>query len=217
MTERHIQSLATDDAGAEPAAATRDRLKVNFPPGATRRMTTLGLLVGSALARVSPEPGDALVYASGYAESCALEGFLDSFPTPSPTLFQTSIHPSAVQQFMIGRQSPVKEFLPLSGGTLLAFHALRACLVGGSPRSVLCGGEEKGTWLLDYGLASDRTFAFAAALTAERAGASLGRIALERADGEGSLGLAALFELFHARRPYDGLAAPGWRLILEWR
>jgi hypothetical protein len=217
MIERYIQSLVTDDAGTEPIAATRDRLKGNFPPGATRRMTTLGLLVGSALGPVNPGEDDSLIYASGYAESCALEGFLDSFPSPSPTLFQTSIHPSAVQQLMIGRQSPVREFLPLSGGALLAFHALRACLVCTSPRAVLCGGEERGTWLLEYGLASDRTFGFAAALTMERAGSSIGRIALEQGQGDATLGLAALFDLFHGRRPFDGMAAPGWRLILEWR
>ena len=102
MLERHIQTLVTDDTTGEAPAATRERLKGNFPVGATRRMTNLGLLVGSALARLGPQEDDSVVYATGYAESCALEGFLDSFPTPSPTLFQTSIHPSAVQQLMIG-------------------------------------------------------------------------------------------------------------------
>ncbi len=97
-------------------------------------MTTLGLLVGRVLAEVDPREEDAIVYASGYAESCALEGFLDSFPTPSPTLFQTSIHPSAVQQLMIGRQTAVGELLPLSGGELFAFHALRTALLSPAPR-----------------------------------------------------------------------------------
>jgi len=216
MLERHIQRLITDDAAAEPAAATRDRLKGNFPPGATRRMTTLGLMVGSALAPLAPGEDDALVYASGYAESRALEGFLDSFPAPSPTLFQTSIHPSAVQQFMIGRQSAVREFLPLSGSTLLAFHAVRACLLSRSPRVILCGGEEKGTWLLEHGLASDRTFAFAASLSEKRTDESVGRMAMEAGVGEASLGLPALFDMLHKRTPFDGLVAPGWRLILEW-
>ena len=119
-------------------------------------------MVGGALSRLDPGLEDALVYASGYAESCALEGFLDSFPTPSPTLFQTSIHPSGVQQLLIGRQRSVREFLPLSGGPLLGFHALRTAFLSRSARVLLCGGEERGTWLLEHGLASDRTFAFAA-------------------------------------------------------
>jgi hypothetical protein len=208
--------LATDDAGSEVPAATRERLKGAFPPGATRRMTTLGLLVGSALGRLGPQEADAIVYASGYGESCALEAFLDSYPAPSPTLFQTSIHPSAVQQLMIGRQCAVREFLPLSGGLLLAFHALRASLLSRSARAILCGGEERGTWLLEHGLASDRTFAFAALLSTEPGPGAAGRVRIARAGGEGELGLPALFDLLHARSPFDGMIAPGWRLQIEW-
>jgi hypothetical protein len=217
MFERHIELLFTDDAGAESPAATRERLKGSFPPGATRRMTTLGLLVGAALGRVDPQEGDALVYATGFAESCALEGFLDSFPTPSPTLFQTSIHPSGVQQVMIGRQRAVREFLPLSGGPLLAFHAVRACALSPTGRTVLCGGEERGTWLLEHGLASDRTFGFAALLSREPSAGAAGVLRLSRDGGRGELGLPALFDTLHRRAPFDGVIAPGWRLQLEWR
>jgi hypothetical protein len=216
MFERHIRLLATDDALGEAPAATRERLRGAFPPGATRRMTTLGLLVGNALGRMEPREGDALVYASGYAESCALEAFLDSYPAPSPTLFQTSIHPSAVQQLMIGRQGSVREFLPLSGGPLLAFHALRACVLSHSERTILCGGEERGTWLLAHGLASDRTFAFAALLSAEPAPGAAARLRLSRGEGGGELGLPALFDMLHERAPFDAMIAPGWRLQLEW-
>jgi hypothetical protein len=216
MLERHIMVLATDDAGAEAPAETRERLKGAFPAGATRRMTTLGLLVGSALGKLGPRESDAIVYASGYGESCALEAFLDSYPAPSPTLFQTSIHPSAVQQLMIGRQCAVREFLPLSGGPLLAFHALRASLLSPSGRALLCGGEERGTWLLKHGLASHRTFAFATLLSAEPEPGAAGRVRLSRAEGGGDLGLAGLFDLLHARAPFDGMVAPGWRLQIEW-
>ena len=121
MLERHIELLITENAGSETPAETRERLKGLFPPGSTRRMTTLGLLVGGALSRLGPGGEDSVTYATGYGESRTLESYLDSFPTPSPTLFQTSIHPSAVQQLMIARQSPVGEFMPLSGGPLLAF------------------------------------------------------------------------------------------------
>jgi len=179
-------------------------------------MTTLGLLVGSALAPLEPGEDDALIYATGFAESCALESFLDSFPAPSPTLFQTSIHPSAVQQLMIGQQRPVREFLPLSGSSLLAFHALRAALLSATPRTLLCGGEERGTWLLEHHLASDRTFAFALALVTVRPPSPVGRVTLKAAAGEGALSLAGLFDLIAARRPFDGPVAPGWRLQLSW-
>ncbi|HEY5079637.1 MAG TPA: hypothetical protein VII43_07300 [Opitutaceae bacterium] len=216
MPEMHIQSVFTDEGRDQTPAEIRERLRGGYPPGATRRMTTLGLMVGSTLSRLEPGVEDAIVYATGYAESCALEGFLDSFPTPSPTLFQTSIHPSGVQQLLIGRQRAVRELLPLSGGPLLGFHALRAAFLSRSARVLLCGGEERGTWLLDYGLASDRTFAFAAALTRESGGAPAGRATLTRAEGAGELGLAEWFDLLHGRRGFDGMVAPGWRLELEW-
>jgi hypothetical protein len=216
MIERWIQAANTDDAGGEGPAATRNRLKGRFPAGATRRMTTLGMLVGSSLAELVPGEDDAVVYASGYAESCALEGFLDSFPTPSPTLFQTSIHPSAVQQLMIGRQTAVHEFLPHSGSRLIAFQALRSALLSDAPRVLLCGGEERGTWLLDHGLASDRTFGFALSLCREKGERAIGRVRLVRANGDGELGLAAFFDVVRSRAPYGGFVAPCWRLELEW-
>jgi hypothetical protein len=216
MLERHIEALVTDDPGAETPAEGRSRLKGHFPAGATRRMTTLGLMVGNALSELDPGRDDAIVYASGFAESCALESFLDSFPAPSPTLFQTSIHPSAVQQLMIQRQAPVGELLPLSGGSLFAFHALRASLLSPARRVLLCGGEERGTWLLDHGLASDRTYAFAASLVADKTPGALGRVRLDRAEGEGGLGLAAWFDLLRGRTPFAGLIAPGWRMEMEW-
>ncbi len=216
MLERFIDVLESDDPRAEPAAATRDRLKARFAPGATRRMTTLGMLLGASLARMGPSEADAIVYASGYGESRALEDFLDTFPNPSPTLFQTSIHPSAVQQAMIGGQRPAGEFMALSGGNLLAFHALRACLLSGARRVLLCGGEETGTWLLEHGLASPRTFAFATALTQERGPSALGSVQLEPFDTDGSMALPELFDLLHARAPHAGPIAPGWRLSLSW-
>jgi len=216
MLERHIQALHTDNPGDETPAAARERLKGRFPAGATRRMTTLGLLVGNALAELGPGPDDAIVYASRYGESRALEGFLDSFPTPSPTLFQTSIHPSAVQQLMIGRQAPVREFLPLSGGAHFAFHALRAALLSPAPRVLVCGGEERGTWLLERGLASARTFAFAASLSLEAGAGPLGRVRLSRDGGDGELSLEALFQLLEGRIPYNGVVAPGWRMEVVW-
>src|SRR5687768_1003395 len=125
MLERYLRALSLAEADAEDLAATRERLKDRFPRGATRRMTQLGLLVGTALEELAPRPNDAVVYASAYAETRALESFLESFPGASPTLFQTSIHPSAVQQALITRQSPIAEFFPLTGRAHLVAHAVQ--------------------------------------------------------------------------------------------
>lgn len=219
MLERYLHALSHAEAGAEDTAATRERLKERFPRGATRRMTQLGLLMGSALDELAPGPDDAIIYASSYAETCALEGFLDSFPTASPTLFQTSIHPSAVQQVLIARQHAVGEFFPLTGRTHLVAHAVQAALLSPAPRVLLCGGEERGTWLLAQRAASDRTFVFALALTRESAG-SIARLALApRADGQpgAEFTLPEFFDALCARRPLDLVAAPGLHFSLTWQ
>lgn len=216
MLERFLHRLSLADAGTEEIAATRERLKDRFKPGATRRMTQLGMLVGAAVEDARPQPEDAVVYASAYAESRALESYLDSFPTASPTLFQTSIHPSAVQQVLIGRQQPVGEFYPLTGRAHLVAHALQAAMLAKADRVIVCGGEERGTWLLEKGAASDRTFAFAFALSHEAAGA-VAQVSLAPAGSAAvELGLPAFFDALRARRPLDATAAPGLRVTLRW-
>lgn len=218
MLERYLHALSLNDAGDEDIAATRERLKNRFARGATRRMTQLGLLVGAALDELAPRPDDAIVYASAYAESRALEAYLDSFPNPSPTLFQTSIHPSAVQQSLINRQQSVDEFFPLTGRAHLVAHAVQAALLSAAPRVLLCGGEERGTWLLAQHAASDRSFAFAFSLGRESAGA-LARVALSLAPDTtraAEFTLPDLFAALAARRPLDLVAAPGLRLQFTW-
>jgi hypothetical protein len=217
MLERFIQAVRTDAPGAEEPAATRDRLKARFAPGAVRRMTQLGMFVGAVLGELQPDEDDALVYATQFGEGRALEGYLDSFPGASPTLFQTSIHPSGAQQGLIGRQRSVREFFPLAGGNQLVATATQAALLSGAERVLFCGGEERGTWLVPHAAASARAFAFALALTRSRTAESLGRLALEpTADSAGALALPEWFELLHNRRAYAGPVAPGWRLTLEW-
>src|SRR3954469_10215370 len=154
MLERYIHGLSVADIGDEDHAATRERLKGRFPRGATRRMTQLGLIIGAAIEELGPRADDAVVYASAYAETRALEGYLDSFPSASPTLFQTSIHPSAVQQALIGRQQAVNEFFPLTGRAHLVAHAVQTAFLSPASRVVVCGGEERGTWLLEQKAAS---------------------------------------------------------------
>jgi len=179
-------------------------------------MSQLGLLLGSVLGDDSPCGDDTLVYASAYAESRALEDYLAGFPTPSPTLFQTSIHPSAVQQVLVARQRPVQAFFPHTGGGQLVAHAVRTAMLALSPRVVLCGGEERGTWLLERGIASAESFAFALVLSRERTGA-LGTLSLGTTGDEGGeLALPQFFSALHHRRPLDQRAAPGLTLTLAW-
>jgi hypothetical protein len=218
MLERFLHAVSLADAGLEDLAATRERLKDRFPRGATRRMTQLGLLVGAALDEVKLRADDALVYASAYAETRALEGFLESFPGASPTLFQTSIHPSAVQQALIARQNPLGEFFPLTGRAHLVAHAVQSALLSTASRVLLCGGEERGTWLLEQKAASDRTFAFALALDSEPAGA-LASIALEMVAPDvvaGEFTLPEFFDALRERRAINLVAAPGLHLEVTW-
>lgn len=178
MIERYLHHVRTElPAADETAAGARTRLADKFPRTALRRMTHLGLLLGSTLDGAGLGPDDALVYASSYAETRALEDFLTGFPAASPLLFQTSIHPGGVQQVLIGRQQPIARLWPIAGRKRLVEQALLTALLDPAPRVVIAGGEERGTWLLEQKMASDRAFAFALALTREPAGA-LGRVVL---------------------------------------
>ena len=177
MLERYIHHLQVErPLAGETAVEARERLREKFPRAALRRMTHLGMLVGSTLENLALRPDDALVYATSFAETRALEDFLTSFPTPSPLLFQTSIHPGGVQQVLIGRQQPIARLWPLAGRARLVEQALLTALLETAPRVVLIGGEERGTWLLEQGLASESAFAFGLLLTGD-APAALGRIA----------------------------------------
>jgi len=218
MLERWITALHLENPGLEEPAATRERLRDRFPKNATRRMTQLGLLVGAALEPLSPSENDTLVYASAYGETRALEGYLDSFPSASPTLFQTSIHPSAVQQALIARQQAVRQFFPVTGDTGLPAQAISVALLADTPRAILCGGEERGTWLLDHAAASARAFAFALALSATPEGA-LGRLSLTpvATNAAPPFTLAGFFDLLNERRAFSAEVAPGFLLTLDWR
>lgn len=173
MIERFLHQVGTErPADDETAAGARARLAAKFPRTALRRMTHLGLLVGSVLEGIALTPEDAVVLASTFAETRALEDFLRGFPAASPLLFQTSIHPGCVQQVLIGRQQPVARLWPLAGRPRLVEQALLTALLEPAARVALVGGEERGTWMLDHGLASATSFAFAALLTREPAGAA---------------------------------------------
>lgn len=177
MIERYLQQVCVElPPRNESTAGARARLTGKFSRTALRRMTHLGLLMGSALEHLPLGPEDALVYASTFAETRALEDFLLSFPAASPLLFQTSIHPGGVQQVLIGRQQAIARLWPHAGRTRLVEQALLTALLEPAARVAFVGGEEAGTWMLEHGMASSRSFAFAALLTCEPAGA-LGRVA----------------------------------------
>jgi len=216
MIERFIHAVAVEDPGPEEPAQTRDRLRDLFPPGATRRMTQLGLVIGGVLHPLDPRETDAIVYASTHAETRALEAYLASFPNASPMLFQTSIHPSAVQQVLIAWERPVGQFFPLAGRLQIVAHAVQTALLASGSRSILCGGEERKPVLLGQGAGSAITFAFALALTPDPAGA-LGALALAGGGApDGRLLLCDFFAAVRDRRPLRQAAAPGLELILSW-
>ncbi len=219
MLERHLQHLRVErPPPTETAPAARERLGALFPRGAPRRMTHLGMLVGAALDGLPVRGEDTIVYASTYAETRALEDYLMSFPAASPMLFQTSIHPSAVQQVLIGRQQPVRRLLPLTGRRRLVEQALLAALLDPAPRVILVGGEERGTWMLDRGMASDRAFAFALGLDAGAGGAT-GRLAFQpHPPGPAAGSCPSLPEFADALEERRPLRWPGrgGEFMLEW-
>lgn len=217
MIERFLHHVRVElPAPDETAAAARMRLADRFPRTALRRMTHLGLLVGSTLDKVPLGPDDAVVFATTYAETRALEDFLTSFPAASPLLFQTSIHPGAVQQVLIGRQQPVARLWPLAGRARLVEQALLTALLEPAARVAVVGGEECGTWMLEQGMASARAFAFAILVTREPAGA-VGRVVFTpgAAAAEPGPGLEEWAQALTDRRALCWAGAGGtW--ALEW-
>jgi len=218
MLERHIQFMRVERPDpSETAAAARARLADRFPRPTLRRMTHLGLLVGTALDGVELGADDAVVYASTFAETRALEDFLASFPAASPLLFQTSIHPSAIQQVLIGRQQPVRRFWPVTGRRRLVESALLAALMEPAPRVVLAGGEERGSWMLEQNMASDQAFAFGLVLATDPTGAR-GRVRFQPDDSAPDATCPTLLALAEAVARQEALRwrGAGGEWSLEW-
>ncbi len=218
MIERYLHHVRTElPAADETAAGARVRLADKFPRTALRRMTHLGLLLGSVLEEAALGADDALVYASTFAETRALEDFLQSFPGASPLLFQTSIHPGGVQQVLIGRQQPIARLWPLAGQPRLVEQALLTALLEPAARVAVAGGEERGSWLLEHRMASERSFAFATLLTREAAGAT-GRVAFTPGPGADSAcpALEQFTTALAGRQPLAWSGAGG-RWSLDWR
>lgn len=217
----YIKAACCVDGGDDMAADARVRYKAEFPGRRARRMTHLGLLTGLCIRELEIEEDTPLIYASAFAESASLEAFIDSFPQASPMLFQTSIHPSAVEQALIGQRRSLRRFYPITAEADLGGLALQNLLELSEDRgAILVGGEERGTWLRPFGLASDDSFAFALQTGPEEPG-SLGRIDCRPIDGplpEQELGLTELREAIDQRRDIEtpSAALQAW-IRLSWK
>ncbi|MDX2109774.1 MAG: hypothetical protein SFY80_05975 [Verrucomicrobiota bacterium] len=230
MLERFIHYSRAVELPDEPTPEQLAVAKSAVPAAAVRRMTLLGLMVGDALRDHSPREEDTIVYATCFSETRTLERYMEGFPTPSPQLFQTSIHPSAVEQVLIARNLPVDEFYPLAGSTTLVSSALQTALLATTPRVWLIGGEERGTWLRETDQASAHNYAFCLLLTANAEGA-IGRISWTTdaqaqahpetaeeacATGTSVPSLRAFFEDLSRRCPRCMATPEMGRLGIEW-
>lgn len=216
----HIKTSRWVDGALDRVSDARARHKEKFPGRSARRMTHLGMLTDLCIRDLDIDEELPLIYTSAFAESGSLEDFIDSFPHPSPMGFQTSIHPSAVEQSLILRKHPVGRFYPITSGRNLAGKALENALLLGEDRLALIGGEEKGDWLTPFGLASDLSFAFALEFYREAEGESLGAIRFEPADDLDGESAVELPELYAAVRDCSALRVPsfalgGW-IALDW-
>lgn len=174
MNELYIARTSVwTEEGPDDSQALAE-LKAELPRKAARRMTRLGMQMSHVLKDLSIGETSSVVYATTYSESCMIEKYLDSFPYPSPQGFQTSIHPSGVEQYLIPSKKPVLEFFPLAGEAGLMLRALDTVNLCSGEALVLCGGEERGTWLLEQGLSSEENYAWAMELSREKNADSIG-------------------------------------------
>ena len=229
MIRRYVVRAAAEGPfeGEIPAELVRGWAR-NFPPNAARRMTHLGLLLGEVLREFSIAPEDAVIYATTFGETVATGRYLESFPTASPLFFQTSIHPSAIEQVLINRGCPVRELTPLAGQPDLSAQAALTALLTPGERVLLTGGEEVGTWLRQLDAASNVGFGFALELSAAPSTHAVGELCWNATRGEtghptgssaSSAGDGDLHTLFHAvreRRPLRCASPGGGEIVLTW-
>jgi len=171
MAELYIRKETTLEPDDEDVVVGRSRLPSTINRRGARRMTHLGTLIARVLDPESIDLDSTLVYGSTYAGSRTLEGYVDSFPNPSPLLFQSSIHPSAVQQVFVASRASVNEFIPLCGGPYLVASMFNTAFCARTARTLLVGAEERGEWMLDLGLASAESWAWCIELSQEAEGA----------------------------------------------
>ena len=171
MHTRYIHLANTFGPFEQTEMEVVKELKRNFPPMISRRMTKLALMIGECIKGESMEVTDAVIYATTFSETACLEKYLDSFPTPSPLMFQNSIHPSGMEQVLIARKQAVEEFMSFGGDDHILHSAIVATFTSDQPTQWLIGAEEKGTWLTEKECASAFDFAYAVKLSKEAEGA----------------------------------------------
>lgn len=157
-----VATLRVDEA---QALERFSEMKAALPSRAARRMSRLGLMLARLLEQTGVTEETTVIYGSTFAEGRTLETYLESFPQPSPLGFQSSIHPSGIEQVLILRQQPVRAFFPLADDGHLPLALLRTLLLSGAgQRALLLGGEECASWLTAHKLGAAENFAFALAL-----------------------------------------------------
>jgi hypothetical protein len=161
MPELFVHAYRVIDLAPATEAAELAELKKRLPSRQARRMSPLGILISSVLTDFSISQESAILYATTHTESRALEAYLASFPHASPTHFQTSIHPGGMEQALILLQQPVAALYPLAGHHDILSQALALAFLEEREDVILVAGEERGTWLTEAGIASDRSFALA--------------------------------------------------------
>jgi len=176
MIRYHIAAAEALGPNTGLSPAERQELGAQLPRGTLRRFSDNGLQLNAVLQRLGSAADETVYMASTFAEVRALEGFLESFPHPSPARFQTSVHPSGVQQGRVVGQNPLRNLIPMTGQTALGLLALRNALFSGAPSVLLVGGEEVGSWLADLGIASREGYAFGLRLTRDTGPDPLGSV-----------------------------------------
>lgn len=214
-----IRSFEFVDGADDTADDARTRYKSVFPGRSARRMTHLGMMVGVCLRELEVRKNVPIVYASEFGESASLEKFIDSFPQASPALFQSSIHPSAVEQFLVPGKQAVDRFYPIASDSNLLGQALENCFLLNEEEVVLVGGEERGTWLCDCDFASRKSFAFGFNL--DRKCGGIGSMEIERGKPpvlEARFSLTAIADALKRREPIrvPSFALNAW-IRIEWR
>ena len=165
MINRYIQSFACCFPDPENEKDSLTALIPDIPKRAARRMSSMGKQIHHVLGGIDLDLETSLIYGTKYTEAVALESYLESIPFASPTAFQTSIHPGGIEQALIMNKQEVGALFPLAGDETLFLQMLQTAFTCTTPRVVLTGGEERGSWLREFNLAYCRSFAFSLCLS----------------------------------------------------
>ena len=214
-----IEAVEFIDGGCDRAEEARVTFKSHFPGRSARRMTHLGMMVGVCLQKVGIARETPIVFASTFAESASLERFIDSFPEASPAMFQSSIHPSSVEQALIPNKQAIDRFYPITSDRNLSGQILESAFLLAENEITLLGGEEAGSWLCEQRLASCQAFAFGMKL--KRGGEGLGTVSLDRSSSIEGAACPSFPEFARALGERHNLRIPSFALDawirIEWR